>query len=78
VPRRASKEMLLKMLQKKIKGLKYENYGIEKNDEASKVNNGIAYISTTDHKSITQLLKLHYHVSFFDPLILFRFMLVIN
>lgn len=52
VPRRATQEMLLKMLQKKIKGMKYENYGIEKND-ASKVNNGIAYISTKDHYTIS-------------------------
>ena len=63
-PRRATEDMLLKMLQKKIKGLKYQNYGIEKNGP-SKINNGIAYISTDDHKTITQLLKLHYHVSLF-------------
>ena len=64
VPRRATQEMMLRMLQKKIKGLKYDKYGIEKND-GSKINNGVAYISTTDHATIAQLLKLHYHVSIF-------------
>ena len=69
--------MLLRMLQKKIKGLKYENYGIEKVDE--RLNNGIAYISTKDHKTITQLLKLHYHVSnLFTLTFDFRFTLGIN
>jgi len=38
--------MMLRMLQKKIKGLKYDKYGIEK-DAASDFNNGVAYISTT-------------------------------
>jgi hypothetical protein len=56
--------MLLKMLQKKIKGLKYENYGIEKSEYTEGLNTGIAYISSKDHKSITMLLKLHYHVSY--------------
>ena len=72
MPRRATQEMLLKMLQKKIKGLKYENYGIEKTPHDERINKGIAYISTTDHKTMTQLLKLHYHVS---VLFLFYFLL---
>jgi len=50
------------MLQKKIKALKFENFGIEK-DIKLKENYGIAYISSTDLGSITQLVKLHYTVS---------------
>jgi len=53
--------MVLKMFQKKIKALKYENFGIEK-DEKLKENYGIAYISSTDLVTITQLVKLHYTV----------------
>lgn len=53
--------MVLKMFQKRIKALKYENFGIEK-DEKFKENYGIAYISSTDQATITQLVKLHYTV----------------
>ena len=44
--------MLMKMFQKKIKNLKYENFGIEKDDKL-KENYGIAYISSSEIGSIT-------------------------
>jgi hypothetical protein len=40
------------MFQKRIKVLKYENFGIEK-DEKLKENYGIAYISSTDQATLT-------------------------
>ena len=40
------------MFQKRIKVLKYENFGIEK-DEKLKENYGIAYISSTDQTTLT-------------------------
>ena len=64
IPRLATQDMLMKMFQKRIKNLKYDNYGIEKDDKL-KENYGIAYISSTDIGSITQLVKLHYTVSTF-------------
>ena len=52
------------MFQKRIKVLKYENFGIEK-DEKLKENYGIAYISSTDQTTLTLLVKLHF-ITHFD------------
>ena len=54
--------MILKMLNKRIKGLKYEQFSLEK-DTKKRQNLGTAYISTTDNDSIRHLLNLHYNVS---------------
>ena len=47
IPRKATEVMLTKMLQKKIKDLKYEKILVEM-DNKSNMNKGIAWISSND------------------------------
>ena len=62
LPRQANETLILKMLSKKVKGLKYEQFSLEK-DTKKRQNSGTAYLSTTDNETIRHLLNLHYHVS---------------
>jgi hypothetical protein len=47
VPRNATEEMVKKMLSKKIKNLKIDNFKLE-TDVKHKCNNGIAWVSSSD------------------------------
>ena len=64
IPRKATEIMVTKMLTKKIKNLKYEKIIVEM-DQKTKMNKGIAWISSKDKFTLKQLIKLHYHVSAF-------------
>ena len=62
IPRQATENMLLKWLNKKIKGFKHDKLVLEQSSE-KKGNNGVVWISTEDQLTVRQLIKLHYHVS---------------
>ena len=63
IPRKATDVMVTKMLQRKIKDLKYEKIIVEM-DNKSSLNKGIAWVSSKDIFTLNQLIKLHYHVSY--------------
>ena len=63
LPRQANENMILKMINKKIKGLVYDKFNLEK-DTKKRQNLGVAYISSDNFDSIVQLLNLHYNVSY--------------
>ena len=60
----ATEEFILKMLNKKVKNFSYLKFKLEKDIE-NKRNLGIAWISSEDPYSISQLIKLHYTVRIF-------------
>ena len=49
-------------MRKRIKHFKADKVAVEKDDKRNQ-NTGVAYISTDDKATLTQLVKLHYHVS---------------
>ena len=62
LPRRATEAMILKMLNRKIKNFKHEKLALELDTKRNE-SLGIAWLSSTDNYSISQLIKLHYCVS---------------
>lgn len=63
LPRRATESMILKMLNKKIKDFKHDKIVLEMDPQHKNSNIGICWISSNDHYSLGQLVKLHYQVS---------------
>jgi len=63
LPRRATEAMILKMLNKKIKDFKHDKFVLEMDNQHKNCNIGVSWVSSNDHYSLGQLVKLHYSVS---------------
>ena len=57
--------MILKWLNKKIKDFKHDQLRLEMDAQQQNRNLGICWVSSDDHHTLGQLVKLHYQVSFF-------------